>query len=56
VGPPARRGRIDAEFLGQWARPGQGRVALVCGPEAMERSVKEALGGMGWAEEDLVFF
>ena len=51
-----RRGRVDAELIGKWARPGQGRVALVCGPLAMERSVKAALGEMGWAEEDLVFF
>ena len=33
-----------------------GRMALVCGPEAMETSVKEALLGMGWKSDELLFF
>jgi len=29
---------------------------LVCGPEAMERSVGRVLKGMGWRDEDVIFF
>lgn len=35
---------------------GAGALVLVCGPEAMERSVRESFVGMGWMEEDLLFF
>jgi nitrate reductase (NAD(P)H) len=29
---------------------------LVCGPEALERTVRSWLVGAGWAEGDLLFF
>jgi nitrate reductase (NAD(P)H) len=31
-------------------------LVLVCGPEAMEKSVKAIFLGMNWAEDDLLFF
>ncbi|KAL1860319.1 hypothetical protein VTK73DRAFT_7384 [Phialemonium thermophilum] len=64
--PPAtgwdgRTGRISEELLRQEAMPhedggGGGAMALVCGPPAMEQSVREILLGLGWKRDDLVFF
>lgn len=53
-----RRGRIDKELLAEWC---EGRndgesMVLVCGPEALEASVRGVLKGMGWADEDVLFF
>ncbi|KAI1854124.1 hypothetical protein JX266_001265 [Neoarthrinium moseri] len=31
-------------------------LVLVCGPEALEKSVKTIFTGMGWKEEDVLFF
>ena len=31
-------------------------MVLICGPEGMEKGAKAALLGMGWDEEDLLFF
>jgi len=58
------KGRIAGPLLEEHANLGLerfgegtgGRMALVCGPEAMERSVKEALLGMGWRSDELLFF
>jgi len=61
------RGRISEGLLKEHAHPeldrlkeveGEegGKMALVCGPEALERNVRESLLGMGWKEEELLFF
>ncbi|KAK0388670.1 hypothetical protein NLU13_4913 [Sarocladium strictum] len=52
------RGRIDQALLEKevGVRKGEQEMVLVCGPEAMETSVKEILEKMGWGEEDMVFF
>ena len=54
-----RRGRMDRALLeaeiGPCERPGRDMV-LVCGPEAMEKCVREALAGMGWRDDDVLFF
>ncbi|GAB1318793.1 Nitrate reductase [Madurella fahalii] len=53
------RGRMDrALFEREVGGPTGERDALVliCGPEGMERVTKEAFLGMGWDEEDLLFF
>ncbi|KAK4126355.1 hypothetical protein N657DRAFT_568757 [Parathielavia appendiculata] len=31
-------------------------MVLICGPEGMEEAAREAFLGMGWAEDDLLFF
>lgn len=31
-------------------------LVLICGPEALEKSVHGILGGLGWKDEDLLFF
>lgn len=51
-----RRGRIDKELLNEFVVPKHGSVALICGPEAMEKSVRKVLLEMGWKESNLVFF
>jgi nitrate reductase (NAD(P)H) len=51
-----RRGRISEELLKEYARPQEGSLALICGPEGMEKSVREILLALGWNESDLVFF
>lgn len=51
-----RRGRIDEELLKEFVAPENGSIALICGPEAMEKSAHKVLLGMGWDESDLVFF
>ncbi len=53
------KGRIGKELLqrevGTCKMEGQDLV-LICGPEALEKSVHEILNGMGWRDEDLLFF
>ncbi|KAF2793453.1 nitrate reductase [Melanomma pulvis-pyrius CBS 109.77] len=52
------RGRIGAPLLLEHctrSAPGEGLV-LICGPEALEKSVHKALNEQGWPDEDLLFF
>lgn len=54
-----RRGRIDKAVaeaeIGRCCRAGDDMV-LFCGPEPMERSVHELLLGLGWSDDDILFF
>ncbi|EMC96478.1 hypothetical protein BAUCODRAFT_70791 [Baudoinia panamericana UAMH 10762] len=54
------RGRIAAPLLKQHADRasfGSGdAMVLVCGPEALEKSVHQALLEIGWTDDDLMFF
>lgn len=54
------RGRIAAPLLKEHAdRSAHGdseAMVLVCGPEALEKSVHQALLESGWKDEDLLFF
>ncbi|KAL1906675.1 hypothetical protein Sste5344_007527 [Sporothrix stenoceras] len=49
-------GRISENLLREKAAPAENRLALVCGPPAMEKMVRDTLGQIGWKESDLVFF
>lgn len=51
-----RRGRISEQLLKEYASPSEGSLALICGPEAMEKPVHQILLAQGWNESDLVFF
>lgn len=53
------RGRMDRAFFEREVGgppPERDTLVLVCGPEGMERVTREAFLGMGWDEEDLIFF
>ena len=50
------RGRIDAELVRRYCGLGEGTLVLVCGPEALERSVHGVLKEMGWRDDEVVFF
>jgi nitrate reductase (NAD(P)H) len=51
-----RRGRIDAELIKVELEDVANPIFLICGPEPLEKSVRGVLKGMGWQEEDMVFF
>jgi nitrate reductase (NAD(P)H) len=54
------RGRIAAPLLREHVdrtKHGAGEaMVLICGPGALEESCREALLGMGWGEDELLFF
>lgn len=50
------KGRIAAPLLKEHAPLGPAAMALICGPEAMEKSVHAALKEQGWSDSDLLFF
>lgn len=56
------RGRMDRALFDREVGPprsakeNRDEMVLICGPEPMEKSAKENLIDMGWAEEDLLFF
>ncbi|ROT38703.1 nitrate reductase [Sodiomyces alkalinus F11] len=54
------RGRMDAALFEREVGPCRttegDEMVLICGPEAMEQSVKAILSGMGWKEEHLLVF
>lgn len=53
---PGLRGRVAAPLLKKHAPLGPETMALICGPEALEKSVHKALNDHGWSDEDLLFF
>ncbi|KND90389.1 Nitrate reductase [NADPH] [Tolypocladium ophioglossoides CBS 100239] len=54
-----RKGRVDKALMeaeiGPCEKAGEDMV-LICGPEAMEKSVHAILSGMGWTDEDIFLF
>jgi len=52
------RGRIGAPLLREYCVKDtmEDSLVLICGPEALEKSVHVALGEMGWRDEELMFF
>ena len=50
------RGRIAAPLLEEHAPVGENKMALICGPESLEKTVQEALLTQGWSDEDILFF
>ncbi|KAI5837779.1 nitrate reductase [Morchella snyderi] len=52
-------GRVDEDLVKGFvpaAEDGKRPLALICGPEALEKSVHGILKGMGWEDTDMVFF
>jgi nitrate reductase (NAD(P)H) len=50
------RGRIGKGLLEEYCGRSEESLVLVCGPEALEKSVHEGLGEMGWRDEEVLFF
>lgn len=50
------RGRIDAQLVRKHCERRDGTMVLVCGPEALEKSMLVALKEQGWANEQILFF
>lgn len=50
------KGRISAEHLKEYMYPEEGAMVLICGPEAMEKSVGLILSDLGWDISDVIFF
>ncbi|KAF2204072.1 nitrate reductase [Delitschia confertaspora ATCC 74209] len=52
------KGRIGKELLREYCGKGEGGdgFVLICGPEALEKSVHVILREMGWRDEELLFF
>lgn len=50
------RGRISATLLKEHAPYEEKMMALVCGPEGLEKAVHTALVEQGWSNDDLLFF
>lgn len=50
------RGRIGKKLLEEHVVPCQDAIVLICGPEALEKSVHVILNEMGWKDSDLLFF
>ncbi|KAG8526491.1 uncharacterized protein KY384_008691 [Bacidia gigantensis] len=52
-----RRGRIDKGLIGEKFGTADGEtLVLICGPPGLEKAVHEALRGLGWADEQILFF
>ena len=54
------RGRMDKAFfekhVGQCKQADGSELVLVCGPEPLEKSVREFFVELGWRQDDLLFF
>jgi len=53
-----RRGRIGLELLKEFCPQDEDgkSMALICGPEPLEKGAHRALNELGWKDEDLMFF
>ncbi|KAF2136117.1 uncharacterized protein K452DRAFT_238041 [Aplosporella prunicola CBS 121167] len=50
------KGFIGKEVLGNYAKPRDDALVLLCGPEPMDRAVRAVLVEMGWKEKDMLSF
>jgi len=50
------RGRIGEELVKEHCKRDEQTMVLVCGPEALEKSVHKVLREQGWADEQILFF
>ena len=50
------RGRIDGVLVKKYCGSTKESVVLICGPEAMEKSIHQALKADGWDDDQMVFF
>lgn len=50
------RGRISGKLVEEHCTRNDDTLVLICGPEALEKSIHIALLGQGWKDEQLLFF
>ena len=50
------KGRINGELVKQHCDRSDETLVLICGPEALEKSIHAALNDQGWRDEQLLFF
>lgn len=50
------RGRINRELVEKHCKRDKHTMILICGPEALEKSMHAALTDLGWKDEQLLFF
>ena len=50
------RGRINGELVKQHCTPDADSMVLICGPDALEKSMHKVLLDQGWTDEQVVFF
>ena len=49
------KGRLSKHHLQEYVSLKEDTIVIVCGPEAMEKSVRQSLLELGWDQSDLVF-
>jgi nitrate reductase (NAD(P)H) len=50
------RGRIDANLVDQHCEKSEDTLVLICGPEALEKTMHKVLLEKGWTDDQLLFF
>jgi nitrate reductase (NAD(P)H) len=50
------RGRVNGELVSKYCEVEKGTMVLVCGPQALEKSIHQALLTLGWSDEQILFF
>ena len=50
------KGRVCGNLVREYCPEKLDTLVLICGPEAMEKSIHKALQADGWAEDQIVFF
>ena len=50
------KGRINDELVRKHCHVNEDTMVLICGPEALEKSVHKALKEQGWPDEQILFF
>lgn len=50
------KGRIDGELIKKYCARDDDTLIMICGPEALEKSVHKALKSQGWTDEQILIF
>ncbi|KAI9816197.1 MAG: hypothetical protein M1827_001798 [Pycnora praestabilis] len=50
------RGRISHDLIKEHCVRNEDTMVLICGPEALEKSIHKALSSQGWTDQQILFF
>ena len=53
---PGLKGRIDGKLIQKYCKRDADTVVLICGPDALEKSIHQALREDRWRDDQLIFF